>query len=193
MKKNKMLITTVICFTVVAIALVLQTLNFAMIMSEISEEGAILSDHSAAGDGTLEIFEPLAPLSDALSEVEKYALEVVELVNAERAKAGAGALEGTGELFAAANVRAAELTKSFSHYRPDGSLCFTIFSECKIVSSARAENIAGNFKSPQQVVEAWMKSEGHRKNILNKTYKKIGVGVYKDSAGKLSWVQLFTD
>ena len=194
MSNKKIIVAAASCFIVLAVVLTLQIVSTAKILSSIYEEGTILSQLPAGDAGLYEITDESTPLSGGtLTEAEKYAAEVLELVNAERVKAGAGTLEGTGELYAAANLRAKELAKTFSHNRPDGSLCFTVLKEFNISSSARAENIAGNFKSPQQVVSAWMKSEGHRKNILNAAYKKIGIGVYTDSAGKLSWVQLFTD
>ena len=150
------------------------------------------------GGPLLELSEEEVPLSESViqeetSELRETALRVIELVNAERLKAGLGELSETDLLIAASGVRAAELEKQFSHTRPDGSLCFSVFSEFEIQSKARAENIALGHKSPEQVVDAWMKSDGHRKNILNPDYNKIGVGVYLTSAGKYCWVQLFTD
>ncbi len=46
--------------------------------------------------------------------------------------------------------------------------------------------------TPKQVMESWMNSKGHRENILNKNFKKMGVGCYY-SDGRYYWVQLFTD
>ena len=120
-----------------------------------------------------------------------YALQVKELINIERAKAGLDPLIWTEELHAAATVRAGELPLSFSHYRPDGSACFTVLDEFNIVSTSRGENIAGNFKTPEQVVAAWLSSENHRKYILGSAYTDLGVGVFTDSSGKLYWSLFF--
>jgi len=120
-----------------------------------------------------------------------YVERVLELINAERAKVGLPALIGTEPLHAAASVRAGELPLSFSHYRPDGSICFTVLDEFSIVSYTRGENIAGNFRSPEQVVEAWMNSPSHRKYILSPDYTNLGVGLYTDSSGKLYWSLFF--
>ena len=156
------------------------------------------STNSAVADSIIDIFEdsiPLAAVSglDENSVLREYALRVIELVNEERAKAGVDALMESDLLYAAASVRAAELGTLFSHNRPNGSLCFTVFGDFNISSKARAENIAAGQKSPENVVEAWMKSEGHRNNILSSAYNNIGVGVFQDASGKLSWVQLFSD
>ena len=42
------------------------------------------------------------------------------------------------------------------------------------------ENIARNFKTPQETVTAWMASPKHRDNILKASYTHIGVGIKKD-------------
>jgi len=170
---------------VIVIAFASQTLFPANPMSAISEQNVPL------GEPFAEIIDNDVPLAESAIPEDPLVAEVLALVNAERAKTGAGPLTGTEALHGAASVRASEISKVFSHYRPDGTLCFTVLTEFKIQSFSRAENIAGNFRSPEKVVEAWMKSEGHRKNILNPNYDKLGVGVHTDSSGKLSWAQLF--
>ena len=150
------------------------------------------------GDPILEIQDAdvaLAELPDLeeMSVVREYSLQVIDLINAERAKAGVGALVESDALYAAASLRSEELVQLFSHNRPDGSLCFTVYGEFNISCRARAENIAAGQSSPEKVVEAWMKSDGHSRNILNPSYGKVGVGVYQDSSGKIYWVQLFSD
>lgn len=54
------------------------------------------------------------------------------------------------------------------------------------------ENIAYGQKSPEEVMEAWMNSPGHRANILNEKFTTIGVGYYKSANGINYWSQLFT-
>ena len=56
-----------------------------------------------------------------------------------------------------------------------------------------AENIASGHKTPEFVVERWLKSKGHHKNILGKDYRFIGIGKASDNEGKLYWVQIFTN
>ena len=156
------------------------------------------SINSADEGSILDLFGKGVPLTGFSDQNEnaalrEYAVRVIELVNEERIKAGFEALAESDLLYGAASVRAAELETLFSHNRPDGSLCFTVFGDFNLSCKARAENIAAGHKSPEIVVEAWMKSEGHRKNILNPAYGNIGVGVFQDAAGKLCWVQLFSD
>lgn len=132
--------------------------------------------------------------SDANSQLtEKYATEVLQLINAERAKIGLSALTTTNSLSDAANLRAAEIKGLFSHTRPDGSNSFTVLDKYNINYQAAGENIAYGQKTPEAVVEAWMNSAGHRANILNSSFGKVGIGCYVASDGTLYWTQLFTD
>lgn len=128
------------------------------------------------------------PDAEALS----YAEQVVKLVNAERAKEGLPALEMQTDITAAANVRAREIKQKFSHTRPDGSSFSSVLKEQGVSFRGSGENIAWGQKSPEQVMNAWMNSDGHRANILNKNFKNIGVGYYQDEQGVNYWVQLFT-
>ena len=121
-----------------------------------------------------------------------YAKEVLRLVNIEREKAGLKALTTNTTLTAAADKRAQETVKSFSHTRPNGTGFQTVLKEFGISYKAAGENIAYGQKTPQEVVTGWMNSSGHRANILNKNFGKIGVGVYQ-SGGTIYWTQVFTD
>ena len=121
-----------------------------------------------------------------------YAEQIVNLVNAERAKAGLPALTMDANITAAANVRAKEIKQSFSHTRPNGSSFSSALKEQGVSFRGSGENIAWGQKSPEQVMNGWMNSDGHRANILNKNFKNIGVGYYQDENGVNHWVQLFT-
>lgn len=120
-----------------------------------------------------------------------YASQVLELVNQERTNQGLSALTTDSSLTAAANKRAVEIVSSFSHTRPDGSSCFTVFDEFGISPQTGGENIAYGQKTPAEVVEGWMNSQGHRENILNPKFTKLGVGVHTQN-GVIYWSQLFT-
>ena len=110
--------------------------------------------------------------------------EVVRQVNAERARAGLRALSVSAELSRAARVRAVEITRKFSHTRPDGSAWRTVSS------AAYGENIAVGQRTADKVMAAWMTSSGHRANILRPSYGSIGVCAVI-SGGVTYWVQLF--
>ncbi len=121
---------------------------------------------------------------------DDYAGTVWAIVNEERQKAGRGELDWSDTLSEAASERAKELTELFSHSRPDGRDCFTVLSEYSIGSMAAGENIAMGQRTPQEVMNAWMNSKGHRENILNASFDTIGVGYYEEN-GVYYWVQLF--
>lgn len=110
--------------------------------------------------------------------------EVVRQVNAERARAGLRALSVSAELSRAARVRAVEITRKFSHTRPDGSAWRTVSS------AAYGENIAVGQRTADKVMAAWLTSSGHRANLLRASYGSIGVCAVI-SGGVTYWVQLF--
>ncbi len=122
-----------------------------------------------------------------------FATQVLQLVNKERAKEGLAALTTNNTLQSAANERAKETVQSFSHTRPNGTTAFTVLKEFGISYKAAGENIAYGQKTPQEVVTGWMNSPGHRANIMNANFGKVGIGVYKASNGTIYWTQLFTN
>lgn len=122
--------------------------------------------------------------------IQNYAQRVLDLVNIERRKAGVKPLVLSDELMRAAAVRSQEIIKVFSHTRPDG----TKFSSLVSRHGRRiGENIAGGYQTPEDVVDGWMHSEGHRKNILHPDFTELGVGyAYEENSQyKHYWVQIF--
>ena len=118
-------------------------------------------------------------------------MQVLDLVNAERAKYGLAPLSwDAGNLGAGAAVRAQEISVYFSHTRPDGSSCFTAVRN----PGWLGENIAAGQRSPQEVMNSWMNSSGHRANILNANFTKLGVGYYYNPSSSYGyyWVQMFS-
>lgn len=126
-------------------------------------------------------------------EDTSYAAQVVRLVNEERAKEGLAPLTIDEGLTAAGNVRAQEIVTNFSHTRPDGTSFATAIQEQGVSYRRSGENIAWGQRSPEEVVNAWMNSSGHRANIMNANFTRIGVGHYQNGSGTNYWVQLFAD
>ena len=116
--------------------------------------------------------------------------QVLDSVNTERAKYGLSALTYDVTLTKAANVRAAEIKTLFSHTRPDGSSCFTVLDEVGYRYRTAGENVAYGQRTVNEVMTAWMNSDGHRANILG-DYTHVGIGVY-ESGGVIYWAQMFT-
>ena len=127
--------------------------------------------------------------------VDQWKREVLELVNAERAKAGIAAVSWGDTCTAAANLRATEIKTSYSHTRPDGSQWYTV---CPIPATGgkSGENVAAGASvvSPATVVSAWMNSPEHKKNILDPEFTKLAVGFEFDANSKYKtyWSQIFS-
>lgn len=133
---------------------------------------------------------PEQPASDV--ENADYVQQIVDLVNQERAKAGLSPVTADSTVQTAAQVRAREIEKSFSHTRPDGSSFDTALTQQGVKFNGCGENIAWGQKSPQEVMTGWMNSAGHKANILNAKYTKIGVGYHQNASGTNYWTQEFT-
>ena len=120
-------------------------------------------------------------------DIEDLRHEVFDLVNEERVANGMPKFVMDDTAMEYAQIRAEELSDKFSHTRPNGD-DGTMYSHYSF-----AENIAMGQKTPEEVVDAWMNSKGHRETILadySDYGNCIGVGVYKAN-GKLHWVLEF--
>lgn len=118
--------------------------------------------------------------------------EVYEITNNYRSLVGVPSLTLDSSLVEAANIRAKELSDSFSHTRPNGSSCFTVLSELGISYGTAGENIAAGYSSSQSVMEGWHSSSGHYQNIISSKFKKIGIGVNIVN-NQYYWVQIFSN
>lgn len=115
------------------------------------------------------------------TEENAFEKEVFDLVNAERAKAGLPALTEKSVLIQDARVRAVESSALFEHTRPDGSSWWELdpanmYSECLCVRYKE-------YATPQQVVEAWMRSQTHKECLLRMDITTMGIGGYINSKG----------
>ena len=124
-------------------------------------------------------------------DLDAYAQEVLPLTNARREAAGLNTLSADPVLTEMAMLRAKELDESYSHTRPSGENCKTVFGEFETDLRFWGENAAKGNRSPEAAVEAWMDSPGHRENLLREDAGYLGVGVWQDEDGILYWVQLF--
>ena len=146
------------------------------------------SGNSSSGNNTTE------STTEAVANsyyMDSYAEQVLTIVNERRAEQGLAPLTMNYTVVSAAKVRAAELTQSFSHTRPNGTSCFTVLDEVGVDYWTAGENIALGYSSPEGVMNAWMNSEGHRANIMNPNYTQIGIACYYDSNSGYNWVQCF--
>jgi uncharacterized YkwD family protein len=116
--------------------------------------------------------------TQATSTVSAFEKQVVELTNKERAKHGLSALTLDTELSKVAKAKSQDMSTNnyFDHNSPTYGSPFDMMKKFGISYKAAGENIAKGQKTPEEVVQAWMNSEGHRANILSNKFTHIGVG-----------------
>ncbi|MDE6732216.1 MAG: hypothetical protein K2J77_05000 [Oscillospiraceae bacterium] len=134
------------------------------------------------------ISQPIPPLQPAVT-FDDFTSEVVRLVNIERANYGLSPLSESSKLGDFAQTRSQEIIDLFDHTRPNGNRAV---KDVLALGGLRTcgENIAMGQPTPEAVVDAWMHSEGHRKNILTADFTMIGVGC-SYGGGTYYWVQVF--
>ncbi|GIN88320.1 serine protease [Heyndrickxia sporothermodurans] len=126
----------------------------------------------------------------ATNSLNAFEKQVVDLTNKERAKNGLSALKIDTELSKVARIKSNDMAtkKYFDHNSPTYGSPFDMMKKFGISYRSAGENIAMGQRSPEEVVKAWMNSEGHRANILNKNYTHIGVGYVENGN---YWTQEF--
>ena len=126
---------------------------------------------------------------DVDSSINSFETRVVELTNVERAKQGLAALKIDSELSKVAKLKSQDIQSEgyFDHNSPTYGSPFDMMKQFGISYRGAGENIAKGQRTPEEVVTAWMNSEGHRKNIMG-NFTHIGVGYL--STGNV-WTQMF--
>ncbi len=133
---------------------------------------------------------PTDTQSGASAELSEYEQQVVVLVNEVRAKNGLSPLKANAALSKSARVKSQDMHDKhyFSHTSPTYGSPFDMMKQFGITYRSAGENIAMGQQTPQAVMDAWMNSEGHRANILNPSFREIGVGYVADGH---YWTQQF--
>lgn len=118
-----------------------------------------------------------------------FASQVIDLVNQERANAGLQPLKSDALLNKVAMIKAKDMNDNnyFDHQSPTLGSPFDLMRAQGVNFNTAGENIAKGQRNPQEVMNAWMNSDGHRKNILSSSFTSIGVAYYNGV-----WVQAFT-
>jgi uncharacterized YkwD family protein len=119
-----------------------------------------------------------------------YEQQVVDLTNAERQKAGLAPLKVDLALSKVAREKSRDMAANnyFDHNSPTYGSPFDMMKKFGISYRSAGENIAKGQRTPKEVVQAWMNSQGHRENILNSSYTHIGVGYVENGN---YWTQQF--
>jgi uncharacterized protein YkwD len=102
---------------------------------------------------------------------------IVALTNESRTKAGLPPVVVEERLMAAARAKLFDMLKQdyFAHDTPDGRKPWTFLQAAGYRYQAAAENLAKGYESEPELQRAWMRSRGHRANILNPLFTEIGV------------------
>jgi uncharacterized YkwD family protein len=133
--------------------------------------------------------QPAAPATTT-SAVSAYEQKVVELTNQQRTKNGLKPLVLDTELSKVAREKSRDMQSKgyFNHTSPTYGSPFDMMKKFGITYRSAGENIAMGQRTPEEVVNAWMNSDGHRKNILSSNFTHIGVG---HIANGNYWTQMF--
>jgi uncharacterized YkwD family protein/spore coat assembly protein SafA len=128
-----------------------------------------------------------------IDNVKNVEVAVLKIVNEQRHSAGLKPLEMDWELERVARVKSQDMADKgyFSHQSPTYGSPFDMMKQFGISYKQAGENIASGQRTPQEVMDSWMKSPGHRANILKPDYTHIGVGYYRGGSYGHMWTQQF--
>ncbi|QDI92457.1 hypothetical protein EPH95_15680 [Salicibibacter halophilus] len=155
------------------------------------EEGS--DEQQEAGEGQVEGDDTEQNNDQSFETESEFEQEVIRLTNEEREAQGLEPLEADSEVSDVARVKSEDMRDNdyFSHDSPTYGSPFDMMDEYGLDYMGAGENIAAGQTSPEQVVEGWMDSDGHRANILNEDYTHIGVGHAEGGSYGEYWTQMF--
>lgn len=121
--------------------------------------------------------------------------EILSLTNEERKSNDLSELSLSTTLCEIAQLRAADMAENnyFAHVSPTDETAFSLLQTYGILYFNSSENIGKGSVSNERMVQTWMDSTDHRKNILSETYHQLGVGIAKANDDTIYWVQIFTN
>jgi uncharacterized protein YkwD len=131
-----------------------------------------------------------------LRDLDRVRAEMLARVNAARKKAGAPPLRSNSRLDQAAQRHAEDMLARgyFAHESPEGK---TVRDRARAAGydwRNIGENVAEGQFSVDEVMDTWLRSPGHRRNILDPHFKELGVGLARGRSGdtyRVVWVQVF--
>ncbi|WP_297297502.1 CAP domain-containing protein [uncultured Brachyspira sp.] len=124
------------------------------------------------------------------SQDPEEAAKLLELINAERKKAGLYEYKTSDELKNVAAIRAEEIAEVFESSRPDGREIYTVYTDNNIRVAYYGESIRSGHQTADGIFRAMMKDQNDSSSILDIDYTYIGVGIYKN-AKNTYWAILY--
>ena len=136
---------------------------------------------------------PDAELRVTEQTTERAEAAVLCLVNVERAARGLDGVAPERRLRLSALGHALDMIVRgfFAHVAPDGRSPDDRIGDAGYAWWAWGENIAAGHPTPRRVMEGWMESEGHCRNVLESDFTELGVGVLAPAGERVHWVQNF--
>jgi len=133
------------------------------------------------------------PVQESAMDVEEIKLEIVRLINIERAKAGISALQILPELMDCAQAKADDMVENryFGHTSPVYGTSGEMIKSFVPESKSRGENLATWRRTPEEVIEGLYNSPSHLENALNPRDTHIGIGIAMAAGGGFACVQHF--
>jgi uncharacterized YkwD family protein len=127
------------------------------------------------------------------SSLSEFEQEVIRLTNEERESRGLDSFDIAEDVSEVARVKSEDMRDDdyFSHTSPTYGSPFDMLRSFDISYRSAGENIAAGQATPEQVVNSWMNSPGHRANILNSDFTHIGVGYAEGGSYRHYWTQMF--
>jgi uncharacterized YkwD family protein len=144
----------------------------------------------AGNEGTTTIQN--TPTATGTGTLTSQGSRILQLANAERAKVGAPALKSNTDLNKLATMKSQDIVEKnyFAHESPTYGSPFKMMKDYGVSYMYAGENLAIN-SDADKAHNAWMKSEGHKKNILNPDFTEIGIGLYPKGNGSYAYTQMF--
>ncbi|MDD3284851.1 MAG: CAP domain-containing protein [Patescibacteria group bacterium] len=135
----------------------------------------------------------LGQIKIAVAKENISATQIFNLINKERIKRNIPPLTLNNKLIQAAKNKAKDLAdkKYFDHNSPNGKQFSSWIKETNYKYSFIGENLAINFQTEETTINAWMKSESHKENILEKNFTETGIAITTNNEGKIIIVQIF--
>ena len=145
----------------------------------------------AVGTGEVVIIPTPTPTPEPSAIADEFERRVFELTNIERRNHGLPDLVWDDRLAQAARAHSIDMAANnfLSHTGSDGSDVSLRLQRVGVLWSMWAENAASGHRTPEDVVEGWMNSPGHRQNILSGN-THLGVG-FDNTGGRFKWTQKF--
>ncbi|WP_017185143.1 CAP domain-containing protein [Alkalibacillus haloalkaliphilus] len=164
--------------------------HIAVTLSQISQ-----GDREASpvfNPSQLEGYQPESQVDTEDFTPQEFEKEVHALVNEEREKEGLEPVEFSEEASVVAREKSRDMAVNnyFDHQSPTYGSPFDMMDEFGLQYMAAGENIAMGQRSPEQVMDGWMNSDGHRANILSDSFTHLGVGYVQDGH-QTYWTQMF--